>query len=105
MLAGHLGSVMQNGQYCRSRDRVASVKYFEDLLTRLRTDYIDALMIHYVDRSDDYETVFGAGGLLELALKFKKEGKARFLGMSSHNIPVALKAVKGATGWMQSPNI
>lgn len=93
MIAGHLGSVLQNGQYCRSRDRVQSKKFFEDLLTRLRTDYIDALMLHFVDKPEDYEKVFDSEGLLGLALQLKQEGKARFIGMSSHNVPTALKAV------------
>lgn len=93
MIAGHLGSVLQNGQYCRSRDRIESKKFFEDLLTRLRTDYIDALMLHFVDKPEDYEKVFDSEGLLGLALQLKQEGKARFIGMSSHNVPTALKAV------------
>jgi len=93
MIAGHLGSVLQNGQYCRSRDRVQSKKFFEDLLTRLRTDYIDALMLHFVDKPEDYEKVFDSEGLLGLALQLKQEGKARFIGMSSHNVTTALKAV------------
>ena len=94
VIAGHLGAIMQDGQYCRSRDRQLSVKYFEDLLTRLRTDYIDVLMLHYVDESDDYDNVFGPGGLLEIAERLKKEGKARAIGMSSHCVPVSLEAVK-----------
>ncbi len=69
------------------------VKFFEDLLTRLKTDYIDVLLVHFVDKPDDYETVFHPEGLMGLALKFKKEGKARFIGVSSHNVPVALRAV------------
>jgi len=93
MIAGHLGPVLCDGQYCRSRDKVECEKFFADLLTRLKTDYVDALMLHYVERPDDYETVFSPEGLLGLALKFKKEGKARFIGMSSHNVPVALQAV------------
>jgi len=93
MIAGHLGSVLQNGQYCRSRDKIVCQKFFEDLLTRLKTDYIDALMLHFVQKSDDYEAVFDSEGLLGLALKLKKEGKARFIGVSSHNVSMALKAV------------
>ena len=93
MIAGHLGSVWRDGQYCRSRDKVECEKFFVDLLTRLKTDYIDALMLHFVEKPDDYEVVFSPEGLLGLALKFKKEGKARFIGMSSHNVPVALQAV------------
>lgn len=93
MIAGHLGSVLQNGQYCRSRDNVLCLKFFEDLLTRLKTDYVDALMLHYIEKTDDYEVVFDSEGLLGVALKLKKEGKARFIGISSHNVTVSLKAV------------
>lgn len=93
MIAGHLGAAFGNGQYHRTRDRVTCLRFFDDLLTRLKTDYIDALMLHYVDEPDDYERIFGAEGLLDLAMRLKKEGKARFLGLSGHSVPVALKAV------------
>ena len=93
MVAGHLGAVMRNGQYSRSRDNDESLTYFDDLLTRLRTDYIDVLMLHYVDKQDDYERVFDHEGPLGVALRLKKEGKARFIGMSSHNVPTSLRAV------------
>ncbi len=93
MIAGHLGSVDMDGQPGKSRDGAECEKYFHDLLKRLETDYIDALMLFFIDEPDDYDRVFGPGGILELALRLKKEGKARFIGMSSHNVPVALRAV------------
>jgi predicted aldo/keto reductase-like oxidoreductase len=94
MIAGHLGATLKNDQYCRSRDKAICEYYFDDLLTRLQTDYIDVLMLHYVDEPDDYDRVFDTeDGLLGLALRLQKEGKARMLGMSSHRVPVALKAV------------
>jgi predicted aldo/keto reductase-like oxidoreductase len=93
MIAGHIGPILSNGQYTKSRDRILCERYFEDLLTRLQTDYIDVLMLHYVDEPEDYETVFDAKGLLDSALQFQKEGKARFIGLSSHQAVTALKAV------------
>ncbi len=94
MIAGHLGATMKNDQYCRSRDKAICEYYFNDLLTRLQTDYIDILMLHYVDEPDDYDRVFDTeDGLLGLALRLQKEGKVRMLGMSSHRVPVSLKAV------------
>lgn len=93
MIAGHLGPVLKNSQYSRSRNRALCEKYFEDLLTRLQTDYIDVLMLHYVDELDDYETVFAPGGLLESAIRYKEEGKVRFIGLSSHRVPATLKAI------------
>ncbi len=95
MIAGHLGAVLRDGQYCRSRDNDESLTYYDDLLTRLRTDYIDVLMLHFVEKQDDYERIFQSGGLLDLALKLKQEGKARFIGMSSHNVSTSLRAVNG----------
>ena len=68
-------------------------EFFLDLLTRLRTDYVDVLMMHFVDLEEEYERVFN-GDVLELAKRFQREGKARFIGMSCHNLPVAVKAVK-----------
>ena len=94
MIAGHLGATMKDGQYFRSRDTDHSERYFDDLLTRLRSDYIDVLMLHFVDNDADFDRVFGDGGLLELAKRLQKAGKARMLGLSSHVAPVSLKAVQ-----------
>ncbi len=93
MIAGHLGSVMRDGQYSRSRDNQESLNFFEDLLTRLKTDYIDMLMLHFIQTQDDYEQAFNLDGLLGQALKLKQEGKARYIGASGHNVPTALQAV------------
>jgi hypothetical protein len=94
MIAGHLGATLINDQYNRSRDIALCEHYFYDLLTRLQTDYIDILMLHYIDAPDDYDRVFEIkDSLLGLALRLQKEGKARILGMSSHRVPVSLKAV------------
>jgi predicted aldo/keto reductase-like oxidoreductase len=93
MIAGHLGSTFKDNQYYRTRDREYSEKYFYDLLTRLDTDYIDILMLHFIDTKEEYETAFGQESLLELALKLKAEGKAHFLGMSSHRAEASLRAV------------
>ena len=49
IIQGHFGSTWQNGQYVRTRDLGKVEEAFQDLLTRLRTDYIDLGMIHFVD--------------------------------------------------------
>jgi hypothetical protein len=93
VIAGHLGAAEKYGQYCKIRDQKQCERLFYDLLSRLRTDYIDILMLHFVDLEEEYEKVFN-GGILELAQRLQQEGKARFIGMSGHNLPVALKAVR-----------
>jgi uncharacterized protein len=93
IVAGHLGSTLKDNQYYRTRDKSMCEEYIHDFLTRLQTDYIDVLMLHFIDEQDDYENVFRNEGILEMALKLKKEGKARYIGMSSHKVPVSLNAV------------
>ncbi len=92
-IQGHLCTVHHETQYERTRD-VAKIKpSFEDLLTRLQTDYIDVGMIHYVDTEEDFESVFNSP-VIDYALDLQKKGIIHHLGMSSHNPLVALKAVE-----------
>lgn len=92
VITGHLGCVEENGQYKKSTNQKVSKKYFEDLLTRLNTEYVDVLMIHNVNSPRVKE--LEPGGLIDLALELQQQGKARFIGMSGHLVPSSLKAVK-----------
>jgi len=94
MLCGHIGACLGNGQYMRSREIKLCETYYEDILRRTRSDYMDVAMIHYVDTLEDADRVLASGGLLDLALRYKKAGKARFIGLSSHSPSAALKIVK-----------
>jgi predicted aldo/keto reductase-like oxidoreductase len=93
-IAGHLGAVLVNGTTDRSRDVAVAGRNFEDFLTRVGTDHVDAAMLFFVDEPGDFDRVFAPGGTADLALRLKKEGKARFIGMSSHYAPTALRAVR-----------
>lgn len=93
IIQGHMCSTWEDGQYLRTRDVEKSIAAFEDQLARLQTDYLDIGMIHYVDGEEDFREVF-EGPILELALRLKKEGKIRHIGLSSHNPAVAIKAVE-----------
>lgn len=93
IIQGHLCTVYEDEQYMRTRDIEKTKASFKDLLTRLRTDYIDVGMIHYVDSEDDFKTVF-EGPIYEYALELKEKGVIRHIGMSSHNPHIALKAVE-----------
>lgn len=93
MLQGHIGSVWQDGQYARSRDLGACKAFVEDYLKRLGTDYIDVGMLHFVDEPDDWAALEHSD-VMEYALKLKRDGVIRALGMSSHNPATALAAVR-----------
>lgn len=91
-LQGHIGSVWEEGQYLRTRDIDKVKKGFEDQLARLKTEYLDVGMIHYVDSEKDFEEIF-SGEFIGYCKRLKTEGKIRCLGMSSHNPQIARKAV------------
>ena len=55
IVQGHIGSTWQNGQYVRSRELKEVVPAFEDILKRMKTDYIDLGMIHYIDAQEEWD--------------------------------------------------
>jgi len=99
MIAGHLGAAWKDGQYHRTRDMQMVKDFYYDLLKRLDTDYIDMLMIHYVDEMDDLKTCL-EDGILEFALAQKQKGAARMIGIATHVPQVARAAI--ATGHMDA---
>ena len=91
---GHVGSTYQNGQYTRTRDVEQCRIAFEDLLARLKTDYIDLGMIHYVDQESDWELVSRPGPYLDYVTELKAKGTIRHIGLSTHNPVIARKAAE-----------
>ena len=91
IIQGHLGSTLKDGQYYKTRDLSYVIPAFEDLLTRLGTDYMDLGMIHFVDSLEEWEQI-QSSEYLTYVLEKKKAGMIRHIGMSTHNPQVALKA-------------
>ncbi|MDE7192496.1 MAG: aldo/keto reductase [Oscillospiraceae bacterium] len=92
-IQGHIGSAWQNGQYVRTRDTDMCRAAFEDLLTRLQTDYIDLGMIHFVDQESDWEAAINSP-YMQYVNELKKSGKIRHIGMSTHNPLMAKRAAE-----------
>ena len=92
IIQGHFGSTWQEGQYVRTRELPLVREAFQDLLTRLGTDYIDLGMIHYVDTEEDFHRVF-QGPFLQYVKEQKEQGVIRHIGMSTHNPKTAKLAV------------
>lgn len=95
---GHIGSTYQNGQYVRTRDMVFVIPAFEDLLARLKTDYIDLGMIHYIDSQEDWDKAMN-GEFIEYVHKLHDEGIIRHIGLSTHNPKIGKMAVE--TGFIE----
>jgi len=92
IIAGHIGTSYENGQYKVTRERKVAEIVFYDLLARLKTDYIDVLMIHWVDQDNFQEAK--VEDLIEFAISLKEQGKIRTLGLSCHKVPAAINAIK-----------
>lgn len=93
IIQGHFRPVWKDNQYARSFHMEEIQFFFQDLLTRLQTDYVDIGMIHMIDSFEDYDWVF-QGGLYDYVKEQKDKGVIRSIGFSSHNPAVALKAVE-----------
>ena len=93
-LAAHLGAVAPNGEHEISRDPALALRFLEDFLARYHTDYVDVLLLHNINDEPDLDHVMGPGGLLELARRLVREGKARAIGFSGHSIPIARSALE-----------
>ncbi len=90
---GHIGSTYQNGQYVRTRDLNHVRPAFEDLLKRLRTDYIDLGMIHYIDSMEDWNNAMN-GEYIDYVHRLHEEGTIRHIGLSTHNPVIGKLAVE-----------
>ena len=95
---GHLGSTYQDGQYVRSRDLKDVKPAFADLLERLRTDYVDLGMIHYIDSMEEWNRVMQSD-YLDYVRELHAKGTIRHIGLSTHNPVIGKLAVE--TGFIE----
>lgn len=76
------------------RDEAGAMAHLENSLKMLRTDYIDLYQLHQIAREKDWETVTAPGGALAAIMKARAQGKVRFIGVTSHSLPMAVKLVQ-----------
>lgn len=60
-------------------------------LKRLQTDQIDLIHIHNLKGLDDLASIEAKGGVLDVVYKLRDQKLARFIGITSHHDPSALK--------------
>jgi uncharacterized protein len=78
------------------RGAAEATEQLENSLRMLRTDHLDLYQLHQIAQEKDWQEVTGPRGALEAVLKAKAAGKIRYLGVTSHNLSMALKLVKSA---------
>lgn len=68
---------------------------FEKSLANLRLESVDLLSLHGINNEEIWEQCIRPGGCIDQARKIQKEGRARFIGFSTHGAPsLILKAVR-----------
>ena len=93
IIQGHIGCWWNGDSYERTRDVEKCKIGFEDLLTRLNTDYIDIGMMHIMDNMEEWQALQGSP-YMQYVQDLKKQGKIKHIGVSSHNAEVALAIAK-----------
>lgn len=81
---------------CKTQKRNAAEAQteLEDSLRKLETDHFDLYQLHALSSVNEVEQVFAPGGVMEVFVKAKKEGKVKYLGFSAHSVDAALLAMK-----------
>jgi predicted aldo/keto reductase-like oxidoreductase len=76
------------------RDAEGALQQLDNSLRMLKTDYIDIYQLHQVAQDRDFDAVFAPGGVYDALVKAKEQGKIRHIGVTSHNLQMAIKLVK-----------
>ena len=93
ILTGHLGSCEKNGKYKKSRSVKECRITFMEMLSLLKMDCVDIIIVHFVN-AKEYDKIMKKRGIYDLALSLQTEGKGKFIGLSTHDVSVGIKAAK-----------
>ncbi len=91
IITGHIGTKDNNGRFQKTRKVEECKLEFLKMLDILDIDYVDIINIQFVTLKD-LPKIYNKGGLFELASSFQEEGKAKFIGLSTHNASIAIQA-------------
>jgi len=77
---------------------------FKNFLAAMELSYIDVFILQFCDKVADFERITAENSLLTYARKLQAEGRAKFIGISTHSAAVAYKAIdSGAFDVMMYP--
>jgi uncharacterized protein len=76
------------------RDGAGVTEHLARSLRMLKTDHLDLFQLHQVAQETDWEALTAPGGGLEAAVRAREAGQIRYLGVTSHNLAMALKLVR-----------
>ena len=70
------------------RTKAEAYEQIRRSLELLHVDQVDLIQLHALHEEDDWQTAFGADGVLEAVIDARDEGLARFIGVTGHGVPV-----------------
>ena len=89
---------------CNERGADIAPVCFEGYLRALGTDHTDVFIIQFCDKLKEYADITGENGLLAYAQRMRAEGKARYIGISTHSMDIAMRAIhSGAFDMLMFP--
>jgi uncharacterized protein len=77
----------------QARDKATALAHLDLSLQRLKTDRIDLWQLHNVSTPEALDQVLAPGGAVDAATEARDAGTIRELGISSHSLDTAIKAV------------
>jgi predicted aldo/keto reductase-like oxidoreductase len=92
-----LGSQREETSVCvqfEARTAADAQHEFRHILRALRTDYVDALTLYYVEEPAEWEAIIGPGGALEICRAAQNAGEVRHIGLTSHQRSLAGTAAR-----------
>jgi predicted aldo/keto reductase-like oxidoreductase len=75
------------------RDKETAQQELDRSLQRLKTDHVDVYQLHSLRTREDVKRALGPGGAIEVLVEAKKQGKAKYLGITAHTTRAALEAI------------
>jgi len=78
----------------QARDAGGVAQHLALSLERLDVETIDLYQFHCVSSAEDYEKVIAPGGPLDVAREALVAGKVKHIGLTSHSMETALRAVR-----------
>jgi aryl-alcohol dehydrogenase-like predicted oxidoreductase len=81
-------SVVVSAQF-GARSATDAAGQLRSVLATLKTDYIDALTIYYVEKPEEWEAITAPGGSLPYLREAQRDGVVRRIGVTSHQRPLA----------------
>jgi Predicted oxidoreductases of the aldo/keto reductase family len=77
-----------------SRNREDMIKDVNISLGNLRTDYIDLYQFHNIKTIEEYNKVLGEDGAYNALAQYKKVGKIKHIGITSHSLDILKIAIE-----------